>query len=175
MWLGRDLGNSPSSFNPDISSAKHVLHQRPLLHKKILKHLDLWDQKARLPPKTNAPPIDVFPTYDEQPGLRTDDYTCPPRRIRDPDLCASGALHCRGLFLRSRAVAGSEGGKTTLGQSGFLCPKSRIFSQFIVKFRLDNKAVVRYLNLSRLYDNENCRWVSGPTSYWDSTGYSTQP
>ncbi len=52
--------------------------------------------------------------------------------------------------------------KTTLGQSGFLCPTSRIFSQFIVKLRLDNKAVVRYLNLSRLYDNENCRWVSGP-------------
>jgi len=51
----------------------------------------------------------------------------------------------------------------------------RIFSQFIVKFLLDNKAVERYLNLSRFYGNENCRWVSGPTTYWDSTGYSTQP
>ena len=25
--------------------------------KKILKHLELWDQKARLPPKANSPPI----------------------------------------------------------------------------------------------------------------------
>lgn len=29
--------------------------------------------------------------------------------IRDPDLCASGALPCRDLFLRSRAVAGEYG------------------------------------------------------------------
>jgi hypothetical protein len=56
--------------------------------KKILKHLDLWDQKARLPPKANASPIYVFPTYDEQPSPSTDDY------IRDPD------TPCRGLFLK---------------------------------------------------------------------------
>jgi len=43
------------------------------------------------------------------------------------------------------------------------------------KFRLDNKAALQYLDRRRLYDNENCRWVSGPATYWDSTGYGTQP
>ena len=37
-------------------------------------------------PAWRAPPIDVFPAYDEQPGPSADDY------IIDPDLCASGAL-----------------------------------------------------------------------------------
>ncbi len=32
---------------------------------------------------------------------------------------------------------------------------SRNFSQFIEKPRLDNKAVIRYLNPNRFYDNEN--------------------
>jgi len=47
--------------------------------KKILKHLDQWDVKRKPLAIANAPPIDVFPTYDEQPGPSTDDY------IRDPD------------------------------------------------------------------------------------------
>ena len=34
-------------------------------------------RKPRL--TVNAPPIDVFPAYDEQPGPNTDDY------ISDPD------------------------------------------------------------------------------------------
>jgi hypothetical protein len=54
-------------------------------------------------------------------------------------------------------------------------PTSRIFSQFIAISHLDNKAAIRYLNPARLNDNENCRWVSDPTTYWDSTGYSAQP
>jgi hypothetical protein len=49
------------------------------------------------------------------------------------------------LFLRSRAVAGSEGGKTTLGQSGFLCPKFQHFSPFREKCLLDNTTVIYYL------------------------------
>ena len=47
--------------------------------KKILKHLGRWDMKSKPQPTANAPPIDVFPEYDEQPGPSTDDY------IRDPD------------------------------------------------------------------------------------------
>ena len=54
-------------------------------------------------------------------------------------------------------------------------PTSRIFSQFIAISHLDNKAAIRYLNPACLNDNENCRWVSDPTTYWDSTGYSAQP
>jgi len=47
--------------------------------KKILKHLDLWDVKPKLRPTANAPSIDVFPAYDEQPGPSANDY------IRNPD------------------------------------------------------------------------------------------
>ncbi len=64
-------------------------------------------------------------------------------RITDPNLCASGALPCRGLLSRSRAVAGCEGGKATGAQSDFPCPKSWIFNQFISKFRLDNTIGIR--------------------------------
>ena len=34
--------------------------------KKILKHLGLWDVKRQPRPTDNAPPINVFPPYDEQ-------------------------------------------------------------------------------------------------------------
>ncbi len=46
--------------------------------KKILKHLGLWAVKRKPQPVANAPPIDVFPADDEQPGPSSDDY------IRDP-------------------------------------------------------------------------------------------
>ena len=42
-------------------------------HKKILKHLGLWDVKRKPRPVANAPPIDVFPAYDEQPEPSADD------------------------------------------------------------------------------------------------------
>ena len=51
----------------------------PDVIKKILKHLGLWDVKRKPQPVANAPPIDVFPAYDEQPGPSADDY------IADPD------------------------------------------------------------------------------------------
>jgi len=51
----------------------------PDVMKKILKHLGLWDVKRKPRPVANAPPIDVFPAYDEQPGPSSDDY------IRDPE------------------------------------------------------------------------------------------
>ncbi len=49
------------------------------LIKKILKHLNLWEIKRKPLPTANAPPIGVFPTYDEQPGPSIDDT------IIDPD------------------------------------------------------------------------------------------
>jgi len=63
--------------------------------------------------------------------------------------------------------------KPSAGQPTHYSPRSmntcssapRNFSQFIAKSRLDNKAAIRYLNPTRLYDNENCRWVSDPTTY----------
>ena len=33
--------------------------------RKILKHLDLWDAKRKLPPRAHAPPIDTITTDDE--------------------------------------------------------------------------------------------------------------
>ena len=51
----------------------------PDVMKKILKHLGLWDVKRKPRPVANAPPIDVFHAYDQQPGPSADDY------IRDPD------------------------------------------------------------------------------------------
>lgn len=47
--------------------------------RKILKHLDLWDVKRKLPPRAHGPPMDDFFAYDDHPGPDADDY------IRDPD------------------------------------------------------------------------------------------
>ncbi len=47
--------------------------------KKILKHLELWDIKRKPRPLANAPPIDVFPAYDQSPAPTADDY------LTDPD------------------------------------------------------------------------------------------
>jgi hypothetical protein len=47
--------------------------------KKILKHLGLWDIKRKPFPRANAPPIDVFPAYDQPPAPTADDY------LTDPD------------------------------------------------------------------------------------------
>jgi hypothetical protein len=41
--------------------------------------LDLWGIKRKPMPVANAPPIDVFPVYNEQPEPIVDDY------IIDPD------------------------------------------------------------------------------------------
>ena len=46
--------------------------------KKILKHLDLWGIKRKPMPVANAPPIDVFPVYDDPPGTIADDYIIVP-------------------------------------------------------------------------------------------------
>lgn len=50
--------------------------------KKILKHLGLWEIKRKPRPVANAPPIDIFPAYDQQPGPSAHDY------IADPDYAA---------------------------------------------------------------------------------------
>ena len=46
--------------------------------KKILKHLGLWEVKRKPRPRANAPPLDVFPLYDEPPGPSADDYIIDP-------------------------------------------------------------------------------------------------
>ena len=51
----------------------------PDVIKKILNHLGLWDVKRKPRPTANAPPIDVFASYYEQPGPGADDYN------KDPD------------------------------------------------------------------------------------------
>ncbi|MFC1887053.1 hypothetical protein ACFLZM_08370, partial [Thermodesulfobacteriota bacterium] len=50
----------------------------PIVIKKILKHLDLWEIKRKPRPVANAPPDDIFCEYDEQPGPRIDDYITDP-------------------------------------------------------------------------------------------------
>ena len=50
----------------------------PDVIKKILKHLGLWDVRRKPCPVANAPPINVFPAYNEQPGPSADDYICDP-------------------------------------------------------------------------------------------------
>jgi hypothetical protein len=65
---------------PKCSGAMRVIAfiEEPDVIKKILKHLDLCDVKRKPRPTANAPPIDVFPAYDEQPRPSANDY------IRDP-------------------------------------------------------------------------------------------
>jgi len=52
--------------------------------RKILKHLDLWEVKARPPPKTNICPVpedlptEVFTTLDDQQMPSVDDYLIDP-------------------------------------------------------------------------------------------------
>jgi hypothetical protein len=41
---------------------------------KILKHLGLWDRKARPPPKANAPPINVHIDYSDSQVTPCEDY-----------------------------------------------------------------------------------------------------
>jgi len=69
----------------------------------------------------------------------------------------------------------SEGGKTAFGQNTTRIVKIQDFQPIYGKMPLDNKAAIRYLNSGCWHHNENWRWVSGPTTDWDSTGYSTQP
>ena len=42
--------------------------------KKILKHLGLWDQKARPPPKATATPPDLYIDYSDSQAPSCDDY-----------------------------------------------------------------------------------------------------
>jgi len=61
---------------PKCSGAMRIIAfiEEPDVMKKILKHLGLWDVKHKPRPVANAPPIDVFPTYDDQPGPSSDEY-----------------------------------------------------------------------------------------------------
>jgi hypothetical protein len=48
--------------------------------RKILKHLGLWERKARPPPRANAPPPDVHIDYSDSQVPSSDDYL-----FHDPD------------------------------------------------------------------------------------------
>ena len=103
--------------------------------------------KRKPRPTANAPPIDVFPTYDEQPGPSTDDYTCPP--LEDH---RSGLVRLWRITLQRLII------KTTLGQPGFLCPKSQHFSPFIGKCLLDHTTGIRYMNPGLRLPDDDCRF-----------------
>ncbi len=168
--------------------------------KKTPNQLDLWVIKRKprpvanvYPPLDGPPPIEVFPAYlpvrctqtvDEQPEPSVDD---PPsvwilrrgklhqksrlvrlRRITPPKPIFKNSTRADRLV---RAKLGEDRlVRRSLAKTGFLRQTSRNFCQFIAKPRLDNKAAIRYLNPTFFYDNENYRWVSDPTTYWDSTG-----
>lgn len=46
----------------------------PEIIKKILKHLDLWDLKARPPPKAKTPSPDIYIDYSDSQLPPSDDY-----------------------------------------------------------------------------------------------------
>jgi hypothetical protein len=47
---------------------------------KILKHLDLWEMKARPPPKANGPPLNVHIDYSDSQLPPSEEYL-----YSDPD------------------------------------------------------------------------------------------
>jgi len=47
--------------------------QHEQLVKKILKHLDLWNVKRKLPPRANSPPTESLTIYDESSSPRAED------------------------------------------------------------------------------------------------------
>ena len=52
--------------------------EKPDVIQKILKHLGFWNVKRKPQPVAHAPPNDVVPAYDEQPGPGADDYVVDP-------------------------------------------------------------------------------------------------
>ena len=67
---------------PKCASRMRVISviEQPEIIKKILKHLGLWEMKARPPPKTNAPPLNVHIDYSDSQLLSSEDYL-----YSDPD------------------------------------------------------------------------------------------
>jgi len=96
-----------------------------------------WFGKRKPRPVANAPPIDVFP--------RTTSSRDPLRMI------TSGTL-----ITLQRPIF-----KTTLGQTGFLCPKFQHFSRFGEKHHLDKMTGIHYLKLSRRLSQYSCCLISG--------------
>jgi hypothetical protein len=70
---------------PKCSGEMRVISfiEDPDVIQQILKHLGLWNVKRKPRPVANAPPIDVFPAYDEQPGPSADDYIMDPQYPAD--------------------------------------------------------------------------------------------
>ena len=139
---------------PKCFGAMHIIAfiENPDVMKKILKHLGLWDVKRKPRPVANAPPIDVFPAYDEQPGPSADDY------IRDPD------LPCRSLLL-----------KNLKREDRLLISKIHYFQPILANCRVD---ITIFILCMGLYWMEPvgawCRISSGPICCYSSPNV-TQP
>ena len=61
---------------PKCSSAMRVISviEDEEIIKKILKHLGLWDRKARPPPKAKVQPLNVRIDYADSQSPPSDDY-----------------------------------------------------------------------------------------------------
>jgi len=59
---------------------KEEFQEKGMVIKKILKHLGLWEVKARPPPRANASPLDVHIDYSDSQVPPCEDYL-----YRDPD------------------------------------------------------------------------------------------
>ncbi len=68
----------------------------PEVIKKILKHLDLWNLKARPPPRANAPPNNIEPHLDY-----SDSQLPPPARSRSGEFPNSGTRKRAGPTITS--------------------------------------------------------------------------
>jgi hypothetical protein len=135
----------------------------PGVMKKILKHLGLWDVKRKPRPVANAPPIDVFHAYDQQPGPSADDY------IRDPDYPAD---------LSRRSSKNEDGSlllKNLKREDRLPISKIRYFQPNLANYRVDITIFILYMCLYWIeLVGAWCRISSGPICCFSSPAV-TQP
>jgi hypothetical protein len=102
--------------------------------KKILKHLGLWDIKRKPSPRANAPPIDVFPAYDQTPVPTADDYLADPDYPVEAYFYEVAPSRQRRRSSQERKLTGLPG--RNLAKTGFLCPNLRAFQHVCQKLLL---------------------------------------
>ncbi len=131
--------------------------------KKILKHLGLWDVKRKPRPVANAPPVDVFPAYDEQPGPSSDDY------IRDPEYPAD---------LSRRSSKNEDGSlllKNPKREDRLFISKIHYCRPILANCRVDITIFILYMGLYWIEPGGAwCRISSGPICCYSSQDV-TQP
>jgi hypothetical protein len=67
------LPNPFKSLSSKCSRAISFIEDSEII-KKILKHLDLWDVRRKLPARAHGPPTETFIIYDESSSPSADDY-----------------------------------------------------------------------------------------------------